>query len=59
MSTATLSQTDISPVLKELGIQPENTGVSTGVQWFEGSGKWIESYSPVDGKLIAKVKCAG
>jgi aldehyde dehydrogenase (NAD+) len=59
MSTATLSQTDISPVLKELGIQPENTGVSTGVQWFEGSGKWIESYSPVDGNLIAKVKCAG
>jgi aldehyde dehydrogenase (NAD+) len=59
MSTATLSSTDISPVLKQLGIQPENTGVSTGVQWFEGSGKWIESYSPVDGNLIAKVKCAG
>ncbi|MEX1189017.1 MAG: aldehyde dehydrogenase family protein [Bacteroidia bacterium] len=59
MSTATLSSTDISPVLKELGIQPENTGVSTGIQWFEGSGKWIESYSPVDGSLIAKVKCAG
>jgi aldehyde dehydrogenase (NAD+) len=59
MSTSTLSSTDISPVLKQLGIQPENTGVSTGVQWFEGSGKWIESHSPVDGSLIAKVKCAG
>jgi aldehyde dehydrogenase (NAD+) len=59
MSTATLSVTDISPVLKNLGIEPENTGVSTGAQWYEGSGKWIESYSPVDGKLIAKVKCAG
>jgi len=59
MSTSTLSSTDISPVLKQLGIQPENTGVSTGVQWFEGSGKWIESFSPVDGSLIAKVKCAG
>jgi len=59
MTTATLSATDISPVLKNLGIEPENTGVSTGAQWYEGSGKWIESYSPVDGKLIAKVKCAG
>jgi aldehyde dehydrogenase (NAD+) len=58
MSTQTLSTIDIAPVLKQLGIEPENTGVSTGTQWYEGSGKWIESYSPVDGKLIAKVKCA-
>ena len=58
METASLSQIDIQPVLKSLGIEPENTGVSTGVQWYEGSGKWIESYSPVDGKLIARVKCA-
>lgn len=49
----------ISSVLKELNIQPENTGVSTGLQWFEGSGEWISSYSPVDGEEIAKVKCAG
>ncbi|MCB0819827.1 MAG: aldehyde dehydrogenase family protein [Bacteroidetes bacterium] len=59
MNTETLSLTDISPVLKELGIEPENTGVSTGTQWLEGSGKWIESYSPVDGSLIARVKTAG
>jgi aldehyde dehydrogenase (NAD+) len=59
MSTETLSKTNISPVLKDLGIEPENSGVSTGTQWYEGSGKWIESYSPVDGSLIAKVKCAG
>ena len=59
MSTATLSTINISPVLKQLGINPENTGVSTGVQWYEGSGAWIESYSPVDGSLIGKVKCAG
>ena len=59
MSTTTLSTINISPVLKQLGINPENTGVSTGVQWYEGSGAWIESYSPVDGTLIGKVKCAG
>jgi aldehyde dehydrogenase (NAD+) len=49
----------ISSVLKELNIQPENTGVSTGLQWYEGSGEWISSFSPVDGQEIAKVKCAG
>jgi aldehyde dehydrogenase (NAD+) len=59
MSTIAISRTHISPVLKDLGIEPENTGVSTGTQWLEGSGKWIESYSPVDGSLIARVKCAG
>jgi len=58
MTSLTVSTVDIAPVLKQLGIEPENTGVSTGTQWYEGSGKWIESYSPVDGKLIAKVKCA-
>ncbi len=59
MSAITLSSINIYPVLKQLGINPENTGVSTGVQWYEGSGAWIESYSPVDGSLIGKVKCAG
>jgi aldehyde dehydrogenase (NAD+) len=58
MDTLSLNTIDIQPVLKTLGIEPENTGVSTGVQWYEGSGKWLDSYSPVDGKLIARVKCA-
>ncbi len=59
MSILSIAATDIKPVLKTLGIEPENTGVSTGVQWYEGSGKWIDSFSPVDGALIARVKCAG
>lgn len=41
--------------LKELGILAENFGSSTGSTWF-ASGEWLASYSPVDGKLIAKVK---
>lgn len=44
-------------VLKALGIKEVNDGCSTGVNWF-ASGDIIESYSPVDGKLIAKVKTA-
>ncbi len=44
-------------VLKSLGIKEINDGCSTGSNWL-ASGEVIESYSPVDGKLIAKVKGA-
>ncbi|MDO3384976.1 aldehyde dehydrogenase family protein, partial [Gilvimarinus sp. SDUM040013] len=33
----------------------ENLGTSTGNTWF-GKGEELSSYSPVDGKLIGKVK---
>ncbi|MBK7311851.1 MAG: aldehyde dehydrogenase family protein [Sphingobacteriaceae bacterium] len=42
-------------VLKALGIKEVNDGCSTGSTWF-ANGEVLESYSPVDGKLIAKVK---
>ena len=45
----------IEKVLKSLGINEMNEGCSTGNKKFS-SGEVIESYSPVDGKLIAKVK---
>jgi aldehyde dehydrogenase (NAD+) len=44
-------------VLKALGIKAVNDGCSTGQNWFS-NGDTIESLSPVDGKLIAKVKTA-
>ena len=44
-------------VLKALGIKEVNDGCSTGSSWF-ANGELIESYSPVDGKLIAKIKGA-
>jgi len=44
-------------VLKSLGIKDINNGCATGKNYF-ASGDVIESYSPVDGKLIAKVKVA-
>ncbi|MCK5689424.1 aldehyde dehydrogenase family protein, partial [Myxococcota bacterium] len=43
--------------LKELGIEEVNQGASAG-GFFETSGELLESYSPNDGKLIAKVKQA-
>ncbi|MFO0323114.1 MAG: aldehyde dehydrogenase family protein [Bacteroidota bacterium] len=42
-------------VLKSLGIKDLNIGCSTGANFF-ANGDVIESYSPVDGKLIAKVQ---
>ena len=45
----------IKQALKELGIEEINPGTSTGKGFF-GSGEIIESYSPVDGALIGKVK---
>lgn len=41
--------------LKELNVLLENDGVSTGSEWIKSSGIKIESYSPVDGKLVGSV----
>lgn len=41
--------------LKRLGLNEINEGTSTGAHWFSG-GEILESYSPVDGKLIGKIK---
>ena len=45
----------IKQALQELGVQSINEGSSTGSQSFS-NGELIESYSPVDGQLIGKVK---
>jgi len=39
--------------LKQLNIRSENKGTSTGTDWLDESPESIESFSPVDGKLIA------
>ncbi|MUP45018.1 aldehyde dehydrogenase family protein [Gramella sp. BOM4] len=45
----------IKQALKDLGLNDINNGTSTGTDWFS-NGDIIESYSPVDGELIGKVK---
>ncbi|UAY53302.1 L-piperidine-6-carboxylate dehydrogenase [Ferruginibacter albus] len=45
-------------ILSPLRIQAKNKGVSTGVNWLASKGSVIDSYSPVDGKLIASVTTA-
>ena len=47
----------IEEVLKELRLEKINEGSSTGRNCFS-SGDLLDSYSPVDGKLIGKVRCS-
>ena len=41
------------------GIKEINEGVSTGNRWIKGSAGKLESFSPVDGKLIGSVNMGG
>jgi len=45
-------------ILKQLGIEATNGGISTGKNWIQSKGKAIASFSPVDGKKIAEVIAA-
>lgn len=42
--------------LKQLKINKLNNGTSTGNNWMTSKGEKIDSFSPVDGKLIASVQ---
>ena len=42
--------------LKTLRLDSQNKGVSTGLNWIEGNGSYLDSFSPVDGKKIGSVQ---
>jgi aldehyde dehydrogenase (NAD+) len=48
----------IQEILTQFGIEEVNNGASMGSKWFKTRGERIDSYSPVDGKLIASVNSA-
>lgn len=45
----------IKDALSRLGIKRRNLGVSTGSKWYKSTGGLLDSYSPVDGKIIGSV----
>lgn len=51
----TANQFGMTEALQQLGLATINEGTSTGNSWFSNS-EILESYSPVDGQLIGKVK---
>jgi len=46
---------EMESVLQALGLKDINNGVSTGLNSWKPAGSRLESYSPVDGELIASV----
>lgn len=44
---------NIQDILKQLHIQAENYGVSTGTQWMSGQGPTLASYSPINNEYLA------
>ena len=42
-------------LLQALNIDSQNSGTSTGTQWLPSGDHFLESFSPVDGKTIAKI----
>lgn len=44
--------------LQKIGVKSENLGSSTGMNWLDSGESYLSSFSPADGKLIAKVQLA-
>jgi aldehyde dehydrogenase (NAD+) len=44
--------------LKKLKLKTLSSGASTGMDWLKTTGDTLESFSPVDGKLIGKIRLA-
>lgn len=44
--------------LQKIGVKSENLGSSTGMNWLDSGEPYLSSFSPADGKLIAKVQLA-
>lgn len=57
-NTVLEKKSGIAKTLETLGIKEFNYGASTGLTHVQTKGKKIDSYSPVDGKLIASVNAA-
>jgi len=51
-------ETNVKTLLLKIGIKEINSGVSTGIKWFETNGAITSSFSPATGEEIAKVKNA-
>ena len=49
---------EIKEILASFGNEKTNNGASTGSEWINTKGEQIDSYSPVDGSLIASVTAA-
>jgi len=53
----TVATTDeISTLLESLGLAADNPGAFDG-EWIQSEGRWLDSVSPGNGEVIARVRC--
>jgi aldehyde dehydrogenase (NAD+) len=45
----------VQEILKKLGFSESNSGACTGKEWLPCGGETLESISPIDGRILAKV----
>lgn len=45
-------------ILKDLGLSDVNPGAGTGTTWLQSGGEILESVSPIDGRIIGRVRQA-
>ncbi|MEE9142183.1 MAG: aldehyde dehydrogenase family protein [Gammaproteobacteria bacterium] len=53
------TNTTVTRIFEELGLQTTNDGVWSGRSGWSGTGPLLESFNPATGKLIASVRAAG
>lgn len=53
-----ITQRDIREILDTLDVSGVQPGSGTG-SWFSGTGDLLESVTPITGRIVGKVKCAG
>jgi len=58
MPESTTDAFGLDDTLKKLGVDAQNSGASTGLNWIKTNGEKIDSLSPVNGQLIGSVSAA-
>ncbi len=54
-----MTQQEINKLFRALGLKKKMKGANIGGEWFADSGDMLESRSPIDGSLLARVEQAG
>ena len=58
METTFTASIESEKIMAELGLSAINNGACTGTNWIKTNGEILDSCSPADGQLIAKINQA-
>ncbi|MBI9068322.1 MAG: aldehyde dehydrogenase family protein [Salinivirgaceae bacterium] len=54
-NVSSIDQKQVKELLKKLGVEEKNYGLSTGAQWIETKGKSVDSFTPIDDSKLGSV----